>query len=69
MKVGTRVRYTGKFLRDIGCYAGEIGLMVGTIQELKDLNRIQIAKVRWDDGELRSANVDNLCEIGKPDYS
>lgn len=69
INVGSKVRFKGAFLKSIGAYTGTLGQAKGTVTSLKELGSLRIAQIKWEDGEESGANVSNLIECGKPDYS
>ena len=68
IKVGDKVRYTGKFLRSIGAYTGPLGQGKGIVKKLEPLGRgsdlTYIATIDWNNPEIpEKVNIKNLEKI------
>ena len=61
IKVGSKVRYSRRFLRDISAHASRAALsMSGVVTENEDWGLTKIASIVWDDGRKSQARLDNL---------
>jgi hypothetical protein len=48
---GDRVRHSGSFLRQIGCFTGEVPQMRGTLVGFKVVGKRELAVVHWEGDE------------------
>lgn len=67
IQAGDRVKYAAKFLRSIGCQAGPICFVTGTVTAVKRYggrSGVTVATVAWDDPrEGDAVNVANLVRV------
>jgi len=67
--VGDRVKYTAKFCRSIGAYAGDIPHargVVSYIEKFSDkVNRSQLVQIKWDDGSNQRVLLSNIVNADK----
>src|SRR3974390_2014461 len=62
IKVGSKVRYSRRFLRDISAHASRAALsMSGVVTEIEDWRLTsKLASIVWDEGRKSQARLDNL---------
>lgn len=66
IKVGDRVAYRRQFLRDIGCYTGDLPQARGEVTALVRIGDIVVAEVDWDLPDVpERVNVRNLCSVAR----
>lgn len=68
--VGSRVKYSVRFLRAIACYTGPMPFARGIVTSVKGTSSYQIADILWDrpcDEVTARVNVANLAHADDPE--
>ncbi len=60
IQIGTRVVFSRQFLRSISAFTGWHPFAKGEVTAIDDLGSIQLAVIKWDDGDSSSVNIGNL---------
>ena len=65
-KKGDRVRFSGEFLRSIGAQTGEMGLLRGEVEEVKDYGGgYKLAVIKWDNASEGTSNRACVANLEK----
>ena len=69
LAVGDRVAYSGRFLRSIGVFTGDMPHARGEVAKLTPLGETTLADIDWKNAELPPrVNVANLCRVGDAEF-
>ena len=68
--VGSKVKYSAKWLKSTGQYTGAICFAIGIITELQTVGaRLTLARIDWDCPDIpERVNIANLTLKGRPEY-
>lgn len=70
IEIGSKVKYSGAFLRSIGEVTGDLPKAKGVVKDLRPLGKsITLAIVDWDIPDTPGkVNIKNLVLVGRPEY-
>lgn len=65
IKVGSKVKYSARFLRSIGAYSGSLPFAKGKVTDLKKFGENFLAEIDWKDKDIpEKVLVSNLIKVG-----
>jgi len=70
IQIGDRVGLSAKFLRSTGQFTGKAPARRGEVIDLEDMGSgLQLAEIRWDDGDASRVLNANLARVGTKEMS